>query len=125
MIMDFLDWIVNNTYIAFIIALLGLIWGIVIPFIQERKVRRLSVVCATYSLVRKGKTDNQNMIVSYKGKDVSDFSITRFTVWNSGKRAVRSEDLAYDEGIKFYWDNSVDVLDVNIIKCSDASNAFC
>lgn len=90
--------------------------------IPRGKKRTLSIVCATYPLVMSGKLEIPGVEVSYQGKEVDDLSITRFSFWNSGKRAFMKSDLAYGEVIRLYWDESIELFDAQLIKVTDESN---
>lgn len=108
--MQILEWLVHNSYILFALTALSIVLTIA-GLIPRGKKRTLSIVCATYPLVRSGKSEIPGVEVSYQGREVDDLSITRFSFWNSGKRAFMESDLAYGETIRLYWDESIELFD--------------
>ena len=98
-ISDFIDRIAeiiqNNPYfviISFCVAILGIITSIVIAIIQKRK-KRLSYSYSTNVLVTDKLSKIKELVITFKGKEINQLSITSFKISNNGNVTIENDDV--------------------------------
>ena len=77
--------------------------------------------------ISKLSNENRKINVTYDYKEVDTVTLTTIKFWNTGRRAIRREDIPVDEPLQFRFEddgNSVQILDFNILKTAPGTGDF-
>jgi len=64
----------------------------------------------------------KEIVVQFEGTRVPRVSLSRINIWNAGRTAVRRDDIASGDPIRFSFGTDATILKVEIIRCSRAAN---
>lgn len=92
--------------------------------VTSKKRKEISYVGKSYCIVEKGKKKLSNFELLYKGKGVSDISITQYAIWNSGNQLLNRQDIVSEQPIRIVAHRKDQILDVHIVTESEESNKF-
>lgn len=117
----------KNSTIAWIvlslIAILSLVWGIY-SHCSNNKKKRLSVAFSSYKIVKEGKGGIPNFEILYLGKQISNLTISKFAIWNSGNKIINSNDIVSTEKLEIFADDGEEILDAQIVTETEPANLF-
>lgn len=110
-------------------AILSLVTIVSLPLaiysiVTSKKRKEFSYVGKSYCIVEKGKKKLSNFELLYKGKRVSDISITQYAIWNSGNQLLNRQDIVSEQPIRLVAHRKDQILDVHIVTESEESNKF-
>ena len=117
--------LMKNPYAWLILSLISIFSFAfaIYTWIVGKKVKEISVDYSTNYIVKKGKSPIPKLEMKYDGKSIENLSSTIFYIWNCGNEVINAGDLVKMYPLKITCD-SAQILDAQIIKQSDASNAF-
>lgn len=103
-------------------TIISLLFGIY-TWIVGHKSKEISIDYYTNQIIKQGKTPISKLSIKFDDKTIQDLSSSIFYIWNSGNDVIRDNDIvkARPLGIKSKREN---ILDIQILKQSDISNAF-
>ena len=90
-----LEELMTNPY-AWLILAVCTIFGAIYSFYASAKgkeKKEISYTINTYEIVRSGKNIIPEFEVLYRRKPVSNLTVSRIVIWNSGNRMLKSEDI--------------------------------
>lgn len=76
------------------------------------------------SLIRKKKSKFEKLSIMYDGQQIDDLCVSKFTIWNSGNKAINNTDMVESKELSVYVTDECRVLDVELIACSEKTNNF-
>ena len=112
----------QNSSIAWFILSAFSIFGVlfaVITWIKGKHKREFTYAKTTYQLVIKGVSTIDRLKLLYDDAPISDLSVTRITVWNSGTGEIRREDLYSGQLLCIKSTENARILDASIIQQCD------
>ena len=117
-----LEFLVTNQYVAFFIAILGIVSAFWFEY-KGRKYRRIAYTSETMQLSSKnsllGKVD-----FSIKNKKIDTLSITDVLIWSAGKEVINNIDIAPHNPLKINITPSTNLLDYQLLLSNDEDNVF-
>ncbi len=109
----------QNPYMSFISFLVG-ITGVILTIVTfwiGKKFKRITYTKKTNTIVSLNNVGVDSLRLFYKDEKISDVSITRIAVWNSGKETIEKENIVPRRPLKVcVKDASAD--DTRILDCS-------
>lgn len=122
-----LEELMTNPY-AWLILAVCTIFGAIYSFYASAKgkeKKEISYTINTYEIVRAGKNIIPEFEVLYRRKPVSNLTVSRIVIWNSGNRMLKSEDIVDVKPLSIISnDDGPEILDASIIKHSEEFNKF-
>ena len=117
----------TNLVLTIISLSLALLFGIFAVFshFSHRKYKEFSYFRRTHQVIETNATATSKLKLSYDGKDIKDFSITKYAIWNSGNEMLNGNNIVEAEPltISSKW-NSIKILDAKIIGETEEANGF-
>lgn len=93
--------------------------------IKSKEKKQISYSMTTNEIVRSGKDIIPGFQISYCNQTISNLTITRFAIWNSGNRLLNLTDIVETMPLSITSkENGAEILDASIIKYSEKSNKF-
>lgn len=117
----FQDGIVLNI-ISFIAAIISIIIPLFNYFSSKKKKPRY--VIKTLNLIDNTLLRDKELRVLCCNKEVQNLSVTRFLLWNKGKKAIYKNDLPSKEPFKINIKDNYKIYQVQILKENNFSNNF-
>ena len=109
--------------LALLTTLVGTLFGIASFIIENRK--RIPVyIIQTANIIREIINENDDIRITYRGKEYSNLSSTRFVFWNNGRKTIKRDDVATRNPIKITIDEQYQILDAYIDKQTNTDNNF-
>lgn len=122
-----LEQLMENPYAWLFLSLLS-IFGIafsIYTWIANKEKKKISYYIDSYEIVRAGKNVIPEFEILYSGQPISDLTVSRFAIWNSGNRVLNSSDIVDTKPLSIMSDDGgPDILAASVIKCSEESNDF-
>jgi hypothetical protein len=112
--------VVDNS-VAIAIGLIG-IAATVVVYLLTRRVKRPRWSVHTVDLVTKRTAQLQGLSVTFKGKPVSDLSVSRVVLFNAGLEPIRREDIAPAAPLALEVPTDVQMLDATLVKANNKVN---
>ena len=109
--------------LALTTTFVGTLYGIASFIIGSRK-RIPTYAIRTTHLIREITNNNENVKITYKGKEFPNLSSTRFVFWNQGRLTIKKDDVATKNPIKIAIADNYQILDAFIDKQTDEDNNF-
>lgn len=92
---------------------------------QKGKERKEFSYCLSSSyLIRKKKKRFVKLAVTYDGKQIDGFCVSRLTIWNSGNKTLNRDDMVTSKELTITTTANSKILDAEIIACSEETNKF-
>lgn len=95
----------------------------VYTWVVGRKSKEISVDYHTNEIIRKGKSPIPKLDVKFDRKEIQNLSSTIFYIWNSGNDVINQVDIVTTKPLTVKC-SAEHILDAQIIKKSEESNAF-
>ena len=89
---------------------------------KERK--EFSYYLKSSTLIKHKKSKFEKLTITYNGQEIEDLCVSRFTIWNSGNRTLNRTDMVASRELTISASGDNDILDVELIACSETTNAF-
>lgn len=122
-----LEQLMDNPYAWLILALCTIFsfaYAIYMGITGKEK-KEISYMVNTYEIVHIGKNRIPECKISYGEQVISDLTVSRFAIWNSGNKLLSSNDIVKDKPLSIKSDkDGPNILDVSIIKHSEECNMF-
>ena len=96
----------------------------VYTWIKGKRKKEFTYARTTFQLVRKGVSTIDKLKLSFGDKPISDLSVTRFTIWNSGTEKIEQVDLYKDEPLRIINSENAQILDASIVPESNEREKF-
>ena len=110
------------TILAFI-AVASFIYAIICQQKNKEK-KEFSYCLKSNALIRKKKSKFEKLSISYDGQSIEDLCISKFTLWNSGNKTLNKSDMVESKELTIHTKNNSEILDVDLIACSEETNKF-
>ena len=98
--MNVIEYLTDNSCIlGLVVGIFGLVVGIlgimfaVYTWVKGKRKREFTYAKTTFQLVREGASTIKGLEMLYGNKPISDISVTRFTIWNSGTVEITDQDV--------------------------------
>lgn len=121
-----LEKLMNDPYAWFFLSILSVFsvfFGICTWYAGKQR-KELSIHCKSDILIKAGKQRIPKLDILYDGNEIDDLSSTKFYIWNSGNQVLHNTDIVSSKPLRIYADDDAKILDVQIIRVSDTTNAF-
>ena len=113
--------------VSIIIAIVGILLTIffgIVALRATRKYKEFSYFRRTHQVIKTNFTAISKLQLLYDGKDIKDFSITKYAIWNSGNEKLEGKDIIEEEPLMISTnDNDVEILNAEIIDGSETKKA--
>lgn len=122
-----LEKLMNNPYAWLFLSALSIfsvVFGIYTWYASKQR-KEISMHYVSDVLVKAGKQQVKNLEILYNGKPIADLTSTKFYIWNSGNQVLYNSDIVSSRPLSICADNATCILDTQILKVSDSTNAFC
>lgn len=106
-----------------IIAILSFLYAIICQQ-RNREKKEFSYCLKSNYLIRKRKRKFNKLFVTYGGKQIEDLCISKFTIWNSGNKTLNHADMVESRELTIFVLNDSEILEAEIICCSEETNRF-
>ena len=93
-------------------------------WIAGKKKKQFSLVCKTNEVIASGKSKIDKLFIQYDGDTIENLSITKFYIWNSGNEVINKSDIVNSRPLSIIGSEPVSILDAQIIKANEETNAF-
>ena len=93
-------------------------------WIAGKKKKQFSLVCKTNEVIASGKSKIDKLFIQYDGETIENLSITKFYIWNSGNEVINKSDIVNSRPLSIIGSEPVSILDAQIIKANEETNAF-
>lgn len=116
----------NNPYTLLFLAVISIfstIFGIY-TWCAGKQRKELSVYYKSDILIKAGKQRIPKLDILYDGNEIDDLSSTKLYIWNSGNQVLNNSDIVSSRPPRVVSANNATLLDVQIIRSSDTTNAF-
>lgn len=87
------------------------------------KRKEISVDYSSNDIIKQGRQPIPKLDIKFDDKSIQDLTSTIFYIWNSGNDIINVQDIVTTKGLKIRSDRR-QILDAQVIKQSDESNAF-
>lgn len=113
------------TIIGFGVGLLSFVYAVYVAR-RDRKHKELSYRVVNLNVIRDSKSLFPKLDVSYEGKILENFTITKISITNLGSEVIRPEDIAKNEPLTISVDSSegAELLEYEVLYTSDKNNQF-
>lgn len=112
----------SNPFISLALAIVGV--ASLIIGIRSRKKLELSYGQSSFQIIKKGKTTIENLYLLFGEKEISDLTITKFAIWNSGNEVIDGKDIVSGKPLQITAHNNAEILDVSITEKVEETNNF-
>lgn len=112
--------------VAWILLSLCTIFSVIFAiytWIVGNRRKEISVDYSSNDIIKQGKQPIPKLDIKFEDKIIQDLSSTIFYIWNSGNDIINIQDIVTTKGLKIRGDKN-QILDAQVIKQSDESNAF-
>lgn len=106
-----------------ILAIASFIYAIYCQHKNKEK-KEFSYIQKSNSLIRKKKSKFEKLNITYNNQAVEDLCVSRFTIWNSGNKTINNIDIVETKEITISTLDDNQILDVELIACSEETNRF-
>lgn len=124
-----LEGLQNNPYIWLVIAVCTFI-GLPAFFYSihsQRKNNKRKVLSYRKNskiIISKKARSFEDLKILYKEQEVGDLSVTEYIIWNSGNKAIKSEDIVSDRPLRIKALSQSKILSAEIINENEKTNHF-
>ncbi len=122
-----LEGLMQNPYAWLILAIStvgSLILGIY-TWITGKEKRRLTYISSTFTLVNERHEIIPDLCLLFRGKLVTDLTITRYAIWNSGNVVLNGDDVASRKPLRIISvSQESKIIDAAIIMQNEETNMF-
>lgn len=117
--------LMSNPFAWFLLSLCTIfsVMFAIYTWIVGNKKKEISVDYFSNEIIRQGKQPIPKLEIKFEDKIIQELSSTIFYIWNSGNDIINRQDMVVTKGLKIGSAKS-QILDAQIIKQSDESNAF-
>ncbi|MEZ3496545.1 MAG: hypothetical protein K1V97_03135 [Lachnospiraceae bacterium] len=119
--------LMNNSYIWATLSLITVFAFIFEIYNHTKGKRKKSFTCyKNYCVITEnGKGSIPELRLTYKNKEISDLTITKFAVWNHSNKVINWSDMVEAKALRITSDSdNTEILDAKILFQSDETNAF-
>lgn len=97
----------------------------VVTWIKGKKNKSITYLQKSYPVFQKGESCIPNVKVSYNNNEISDFTITRYAIWNNGNETINDIDIVQSKPLTIEAKAGLsELLDADIILSSEDTNQF-
>lgn len=111
------------TILSFFIGIIGLAIGI-FSYLKSKKVKRLSYEKHSFNLVNDSISKFPKLELKYDNNKISNLSITKLILWNSGNETIDKKDIISSEQIHITKSNDTIIYNIEIKEIVEKSNNF-
>ncbi|MBE3142039.1 MAG: hypothetical protein IMZ53_15810, partial [Thermoplasmata archaeon] len=124
----FIRMLTQNPYISFIgflIGIIGLLYALHIAR-RDKKNKWLRYYTGSSNLIENGNNLYPHLNVTYDGRKLDNFTITKLSIKNKGTEVIRPEDIAVNDPIRVRvnTEQNTELLEYAVIKVTDEINNF-
>lgn len=109
--------------ITLLLAILGIVVSVYFA-LKSRKKKEPKHLFRTISLIKSNITTIKHLNVQYKGKEISNLSVTKIALWNNGRDTILDKDIAPKSPIQIAINDEYNILACDIIYQKNESNGF-
>jgi hypothetical protein len=105
----------------------GIVVGVVATlavYLWSKRERKMVYTVTTANLVRPSVAGIAGLTVAFFGESVATVSVSRVTIWNKGREAVRKEDITASAPLRIVMRNGAAILHGEVLTMSRPSNQF-
>lgn len=113
----------QNPIWGYILAVLGLAASIYYG-VKSKRVKRISFLKRTRRLVLPRDIITPELHIFFGDKELSDISVSFFTIWNSGNEIIQHDDIVLSKPLEIKPTGNGEILEAQIIKKNDDSCLF-
>src|SRR5258706_3954620 len=113
--------LINMLFLA--LAVISMILAVIL-YNLGKKIRLPTYAVRNLNLIKERKVGMNGLRISYQKQYIKNLSVAKIALWNSGKEAIRKEDIAEKEPIQILAINSNDILEAKIIYQKNEANNF-
>ncbi len=113
----------TNSYvlsIATCFTIIGLPLSIIL-FIKGKKKKQISYDVKTNNLISNKENKYKNLILEYDGKEIENFSSSKFVLWNSGNEVIYKNDISDIDPLVIKLNDGI-ILEALIIQENNITN---
>jgi len=98
--------------IAFVIGLLVRTYF----YYKAKKNKNLKYTYKSYNLIKDHSSKFSDLNISYKGEEVSNFTVTKLIFWNNGRETINGSDITNVEPLRIEIKKNLKFLEASIIQ---------
>ena len=106
-----------------VIAIAGFVYAIICQHVNKEK-KEITYIKESNSLILEKKTKYEKLSIAYDGKMIESLCVTKLILWNSGNRTLNNTDIVESKELTIIAEETSEILDVEIIACSEETNKF-
>lgn len=121
-----LDSLMQNAVIWLVLSLCtigSMVWGIYTWWANKRR-KEISYEFETTEVIRARKCFSGKLDIRFDGKPISDLSITKFFIWNSGTEIINREDIVASRPLAIRGNKRATLLEADVMYANEATNEF-
>lgn len=101
----------------------SLIFG-VFTWLKGRTKKEFSYVAATYPIIESGHSSIPKVKIHFDGEEVTNLTISKFIIWNSGNEVLNGSDIVPTRELKVEIPAEQNILEAQIIAQTEETNCF-
>ena len=124
MLHSFIEGLQQNPWLWVITTGLGII-GLVADRISNYKYNKklsLTYEMKSVNLLKNNHHNIDGLNITYNGAEYSNLSLTNIVLWNNGNKVIRRSDIASDDPLKVFTNDSSQILEKKILKVNQSLN---
>ncbi|GAB3536343.1 hypothetical protein GCM10027443_26510 [Pontibacter brevis] len=107
--------------LGLVVTIIGTVSSFVFYYKGKRK-KSLSYMVNTFNLVTDTLNKVKGISVTYDGKLVTNLSVTKFIIWNSGTETINGDDVPKKNRLRIDALDGVEILDHKVLHIGNDSN---
>lgn len=121
-----LDSLMQNAVIWLILSLCtigSMIWGIYTWWVNKQS-KEISYEYESTEVIKAGKCFSDQLVIRFAGNPISDLSVTKFYIWNSGTEIINREDIVVTKPLTIKGNKLATLLEADIAYSNEGTNEF-
>lgn len=106
-----------------LLAVSSFIYAIICQRLNKER-KEFSYCVKSNVLIRKKKSKFEKLSITYDGNHIDNLCVSRYTIWNSGNRTLNRSDIVDTKELTISIAETYEILDVELIACSEETNNF-
>ena len=118
--------ILTHPYIVALFSLFGVVGGIVtiISFVDTTSAKRVSYTIISHPIIRRSNNNISKLKIFYDNNQISDLTMSKVVIWNSGKHAIKNEDIPKNSPLQINISSNARVLNYEISGMVNKANGY-
>ncbi len=121
-----LDSLMQNAVIWLILSLCtigSMVWG-VYTWLTSKRCKEISYEFETTEVIKAGKCFSDKLDIRFAGKTISNLSVTKFYIWNSGTEIINGDDVVSSKPLSIRGNKRTLILEAEIAYLNETTNEF-